>query len=86
LLGKKSLATKTCTLPIIQILLVIIDLDMLHNFFLVPLPFGRGAVNIETLLPGWIYRDALLRALRLELLGQLGGLFSDLQLLPHVLS
>jgi hypothetical protein len=46
LLGEKSLATKTCALPIIQILLVIINLDMLHNFLLVPLPFGRGAVNI----------------------------------------
>ena len=86
MLGKKSLAPKSCALPVIQILLIIIDLDMLHNFFLVSLPFGRGAVNIKTLLPGWIHRGALLRALGLELLGELGGLFSDLQLLPHVLS
>lgn len=86
LLCEKSLATKSCALPVIQILLVIINLDMLHNFFLVSLPFGRGAVNIQTLLPGCIYRGALLRALSLEFLGELGGLLSDLQLLPHVLS
>jgi hypothetical protein len=46
MLSEKSLFTKTCALPIIQILLIIIDLDMLHKFLLVPLPFGRGAVNI----------------------------------------
>jgi len=46
MLSEKSLFTKTCALPIIQILLVIIDLDMLHKFLLISLPFGRGAVNI----------------------------------------
>lgn len=40
ILGKKSLATKTCALPIIQILLIIIDLDMLHMFTLVLALFG----------------------------------------------
>ena len=45
-LGEKSLTSETCAQPIIQILLIIIDLDVLHYLLLVCLPLQRGAVNI----------------------------------------
>ena len=34
-LGEKSLAAETCALPIIQILLIIVDFDVLHYLLLV---------------------------------------------------
>ena len=37
-LGEKSLTSESCALPIIQILLIIFDLDVLHYFMLVSLP------------------------------------------------
>jgi len=37
-LGEKSLTSESCALPIIQILLIIFDLDVLHYFILVSLP------------------------------------------------
>jgi hypothetical protein len=80
-LCEKSLAAESCALPIIQILLIIIDLDVLHYLLLVCLPLQRGAVNILSLYLG----GALLRALSLELLGQLRGLLPDLHLLQYVL-